>query len=79
MTTPSIVQFRKGDKFFIGEAAIKGISEPHVPNTVFEVKRLIGTAFDSEEVQRNLKKWPYKVLEDQETKRPYIELALKKA
>ncbi len=56
-TTPSVVTFSNDDRI-IGKPP--KISE----NTVYELKRLIGRKFDYSTVQDDMKKWPYKVVED---------------
>jgi len=56
-TTPSVVTFSNDDRI-IGKPP--RISE----NTVYEVKRLIGRKFNDPTVQDDMKKWPFKVIED---------------
>jgi heat shock protein 5 len=71
--TPSIVSFNEGQRF-VGDSALpQMISNPR--NTVFAVKRLIGRRFNDPEVQSELKRLPYKVID--KDGRPYIELSVK--
>ncbi|KAH0790932.1 78 kDa glucose-regulated protein [Histomonas meleagridis] len=71
--TPSIVSFSEGQRF-VGDSAMPLlISNPH--NTVFAVKRLIGRRFDDAEVQSEIGRLPYKVVD--KDNRPYIELEIK--
>jgi molecular chaperone DnaK len=61
-TTPSIVAISKNGDRLVGLTA-KRQSVTNPENTVFAVKRLIGRRFESEEVQRDLKKMPYKIVQ----------------
>lgn len=70
-TTPSYVAF-KGDERLIGEAA-KNQAALNSSNTVFDAKRLIGRKFDEEQVQLDMKQWPFKVVSDDE-KNPKIQV-----
>ena len=48
-TTQSAVQFRKNNDLpdvHIGKVAMDNLNPNHVPNTIFEVKRLIGSNYD---------------------------------
>ncbi|VDK24607.1 unnamed protein product [Taenia asiatica] len=59
-TTPSYVAFTAKERL-IGEAAKKqAVVNP--TNTVFDVKRLIGRRYEDEEVQDDMKRWPFKVI-----------------
>ncbi len=60
-TTPSVVAINKNDERLVGQVANRQrVTNP--TNTIFGVKRLIGRKFDDEEVQRDLKLMPYKIV-----------------
>jgi len=59
--TPSFVAFTNEERL-IGDAA-KNQAALNPKNTVFDAKRLIGRAFDDESVQKDLKTWPFKVID----------------
>ncbi|KND95934.2 heat shock protein ssb1 [Candidozyma auris] len=59
--TPSFVAFTPEERL-IGDAA-KNQAALNPKNTVFDAKRLIGRAFDDENVQKDIKAWPFKVIE----------------
>ena len=59
-TTPSVVAFTKSGERLVGEAAKRqAVTNPR--NTIFSVKRFMGRKFS--EVQEELKRVPYKVVE----------------
>ncbi|KAI5959737.1 uncharacterized protein KGF55_004969 [Candida pseudojiufengensis] len=61
-TTPSIVAF-KGDETLIGlPAKRQALLNPR--NTFFATKRLIGRKFEDQEVQRDIRNVPYKIIPD---------------
>nr|ABD90519.1 heat shock protein 70 [Komagataella pastoris] len=60
--TPSFVAFTPEERL-IGDAA-KNQAALDPKNTVFDAKRLIGRAFDDESVQKDIKSWPFKVVND---------------
>lgn len=61
-TTPSIVAISKNNERLVGITAKRqAVTNPE--NTVFAVKRLIGRRFSDEEVQRDLKTMPYKIVQ----------------
>ena len=62
-TTPSWVSFNSEEKL-VGEGA-KSQYNSNPTNTIFDVKRLVGYKFDDPQVQRELKKLPYKVVSGQ--------------
>ena len=72
-TTPSYVAFNDSERL-IGEAA-KNQAAINPSNTVFDAKRLIGRKFSEETVQRDIKLWPFKVLNNNE--KPQIEAEYK--
>lgn len=69
-SVPSVVSF--GDERLVGEAA-KTLSATNPLNTIFDAKRLIGRKFDDPVVQRDMKLWPFKVVDDGQN-RPQIVL-----
>jgi len=61
-TTPSVVAISKNNERIVGQAAKRqAVINPE--NTVYAVKRLIGRHFSEDEVQRDLKTAPYKILQ----------------
>lgn len=73
-TVPSYVSFTE-DERIVGDAG-KSMSATNPKNTIFDAKRLIGRAFDDVEVQKMIKLWPFKVLDDGNN-RPKIEVLFK--
>ncbi len=64
-TTPSIVAVSKNGERLVGQIAKRqAVTNPE--NTVFAVKRLIGRKFNDEEVQRDKKTYPYKIVQSGE-------------
>ena len=60
-TTPSMIAISKSGERLVGLLAKRqAVTNPE--NTLFSIKRLIGRAFDDEEVQRDLKLLPYKIV-----------------
>jgi len=60
-TTPSMVAFTDKGERLVGQTAKRqSITNPE--NTVFGVKRLIGRKYDSQEVQKDIKVLPYKIV-----------------
>ncbi|PKY47387.1 70kd heat shock cognate protein Atpase Domain, K71e mutant [Rhizophagus irregularis] len=72
-TTPSYVAFTNTE-ILIGDAAKNQASmNPH--NTVFSVHRLIGRNFNDQDVQSDMKNWPFKVINN--NGKPYISVGYK--
>src|SRR5665213_881224 len=60
---PSIVAMSKKNERLVGQLAKRqAVTNPE--NTIFTVKRLIGRKFEDDEVQRDLKLMPYKIVKD---------------
>ncbi|QJC33235.1 molecular chaperone DnaK [Enterobacteriaceae endosymbiont of Donacia clavipes] len=60
-TTPSIIAYTQDGEILVGQPAKRqAITNPK--NTLFAIKRLIGRRFDDEEVQRDIKIMPYKIV-----------------
>jgi len=59
-TTPSIVAESKSGERLVGQAA-KRQAVINYENTIFSAKRLIGRAFDDEDVKRDIKLFPFKL------------------
>ncbi|TPX62673.1 hypothetical protein PhCBS80983_g00306 [Powellomyces hirtus] len=72
-TTPSYVGFTDTERL-IGDAAKNQVAMNPI-NTVFDAKRLIGRRFTDNEVQSDMKHWPFKVI-DKDTK-PIIQIEFK--
>ena len=58
--TPSFVAFTD-EEILIGDAA-KNQAALNPKNTVFDAKRLIGRGYEDESVQKDMKSWPFKVV-----------------
>ena len=61
-TTPSIVGFATTGERLVGQAS-KRQAVTNAVNTVYAVKRMMGRKYKDEEVQRQLKLVPYKIIE----------------
>ncbi|KAI5192050.1 heat shock 70kDa protein 1/2/6/8 [Nematocida minor] len=59
-TTPSIVAFAENELLFGETAGNNARNDP--ANTVYDAKRLIGLSFDDENVQKDIKHWPFTVV-----------------
>eukprot|EP01107_Rhizomastix_libera_P006234 TRINITY_DN20344_c0_g1_i1.p2 TRINITY_DN20344_c0_g1~~TRINITY_DN20344_c0_g1_i1.p2 ORF type:complete len:667 (-),score=194.48 TRINITY_DN20344_c0_g1_i1:2096-4096(-) len=71
--TPSIVAFTDTE-ILVGEAARNQLVQ-NPENTVFEIKRLIGREFSDKEVQRDIKLFPYKIVN--KDNKPFIKVMYK--
>ncbi|KAF2068825.1 hypothetical protein CYY_009852 [Polysphondylium violaceum] len=71
--TPSYVAFTESERL-IGEAA-KNQATLNPENTVFDIKRLIGRKFTDEDVQRDMKLLPYKIIN--KANKPYVSVKVK--
>ncbi|MFA5135181.1 MAG: molecular chaperone DnaK [Patescibacteria group bacterium] len=61
-TTPSMVAITKNGERVVGQIAKRqAVTNPE--NTIFSVKRLIGRKWSDEEVQRDVKTMPYKIVQ----------------
>ena len=64
-TTPSMVAISKTGERLVGLLAKRqAVTNPG--NTLFSIKRLIGRHFNDEEVQRDVKTLPYKIIQASE-------------
>jgi len=61
-TTPSWVSFGESERL-VGEAA-KSASTSNPSNTIYDVKRLMGRKYSDAVVQKEIKNFPYKVIDD---------------
>ncbi|HEY7865064.1 MAG TPA: molecular chaperone DnaK [Psychromonas sp.] len=59
-TTPSIIAYTDGETLVGQPAKRQSVTNPH--NTLFAIKRLIGRRYEDEEVQRDIKIMPYKIV-----------------
>ncbi|XP_067660962.1 endoplasmic reticulum chaperone BiP-like [Haliotis asinina] len=69
--TPSYVAFTPDGETLIGDAA-KNQMTNNPENTIFDVKRLIGRTWDDPFVQRDIKRFPFKVIHKEN--KPYVEV-----
>lgn len=60
-TTPSIIAYTEKNEILVGKPA-KRQSITNPKNTLFAIKRLMGRKFQDEEVQRDIKIMPYKII-----------------
>ncbi len=73
-TTPSYVSFTENERL-IGDAA-KNQAAMNPKNTVFDAKRLIGRNFNDTNIQKDMKHWPFKVVDN--NGKPNIEVEYQK-
>ncbi|KAF9671084.1 hypothetical protein SADUNF_Sadunf12G0010500 [Salix dunnii] len=71
--TPSWVAFTDSERL-IGEAA-KNQAASNPERTIFDVKRLIGRVYGDKEVQKDIKLFPYKIVN--KDGKPYIEVKIR--
>ncbi|SCU84440.1 LAFA_0D09978g1_1 [Lachancea sp. 'fantastica'] len=71
-TTPSVVGYDvKNGSYVVGEAAKRqALINPE--NTFYATKRLIGRIFQDQEIQKDLRHMPFKVLENPSNKQAYL-------
>ena len=69
-SVPSVISF--GDERLVGEAA-KSLGATNPTNTIFDAKRLIGRTFDDPAVKKDMRTWPFKVVDDGKN-RPQVEV-----
>ena len=67
---PSVISF--GEERLVGEAA-KSLGATNPKNTIFDAKRLIGRTFDDPAIQKDMRTWPFKVVNDGNN-RPQVEV-----
>lgn len=58
--TPSWVAFTEEERLIGDAAKNQAAQNPH--NTVFDAKRLIGRTFDDPDVKKDMKHWPFKIV-----------------
>lgn len=69
--TPSYVAFTATGDRLVGDAA-KNQAPENPENTIFDVKRLIGRRYNDESVQRDIKHFPFKVVNVDD--KPYVQV-----
>ncbi|KAJ1673840.1 ATPase with role in protein import into the ER, partial [Spiromyces aspiralis] len=72
--TPSYVAFTKDGERLVGDAA-KNQAASNPENTIYDAKRLIGLRYDDKAVQRDMKHWPFTVVNRKG--RPYFQVEYK--
>lgn len=73
-TTPSYVAFTEAERL-IGDSAKNQVAR-NPENTIFDAKRLIGRKFSEQIVQKDMKLWPFKVVQGKDDK-PMIQVEFK--
>mmetsp|Transcript_78779 Transcript_78779/g.218948 ORF Transcript_78779/g.218948 Transcript_78779/m.218948 type:complete len:603 (-) Transcript_78779:173-1981(-) len=73
-TTPSCVAFTDVERL-VGDAA-KQQASTNATNTVYDVKRIIGQRFKDADVQADIKRFPFKVVPDEDDK-PLVEVTFR--
>lgn len=69
-TTPSWVAFTP-DGTLVGEAAKNQVSQ-NPANTVYDAKRMLGRRYDESDIQKDIKLWPFSIIN--KDKRPFIQV-----
>nr|CDS27455.1 Heat Shock protein family member (hsp 3) [Hymenolepis microstoma] len=69
--TPSYVAFTNNGERLIGDAAKNQLTS-NPKNTLFDAKRLIGRTFDDKDVQEDIKRYPFKVIN--KANKPHMEV-----
>lgn len=75
-TTPSWVAFTQDGERLIGDAA-KTQASSNPTNTIFDAKRLMGRKFDEPLIQKEIKTFPFKVIENKKTGGCHIQVEYK--
>lgn len=71
--TPSYVAFTSGGERLIGDAAKNQLTS-NPKNTLFDAKRLIGREYNTEEVQNDIKRYPFTVIN--KNGKPYLQVSV---
>jgi len=69
--TPSQVAFTETGEILVGEAA-KNQASQNPENSLYVIKRLIGRNYDDKEIQNDIKRLPYKIVNVDG--KPYVEV-----
>ena len=75
-TTPSYVSFTDTERL-LGSAAKNKMTRNPL-NTIFDAKRLIGKKFFDQEVQEDIKHWPFTVIKENSSDRPKLQVTYQK-
>ena len=70
---PSFVSLENENKMVVGELA-KNRLGGKLNDVIFDVKRFIGRTYDDINIIKNLKNWPFKIINDPESNTPKIEI-----
>ena len=74
--TPSYVAFTDKE-ILVGEEAKNQMGRNSI-NTIFGIKKLIGRKYDEIDIKENMKYWPFKVIKDENSEKPQIQVKDKK-
>ena len=72
---PSMVCFKENGEILVGNSAKSNMIE-YPESTIFDSKRLIGLKFKNKAVQKDIKNWPFKVIEDKKTGKPQYDIKI---